>query len=145
MTKKCKSCNCEKPFSDFHGNGTYGGDKRYKSRCKICTNEKPRNKKNNLIKAHFGAWRCSKCGMEGRPIQFDCHHVRGVKKFRVSQYFRKSKDSEKVFIEELEKCDLLCANCHRLEHDVTSPQKTPSTMFSPPIKVQTNHDLIRVL
>jgi len=139
VTKKCKQCNCEKPFSGFHGNGTYKGVKRYKSVCKICTNEKPKNRKNNLIKAHFGAWRCSKCGMEGKPIQFDCHHVRGVKKFRVSQYFRKKTDSEKVFIEELKKCDLLCANCHRLEHDVVPIEKQPFT--SEPIR----HDLIRVL
>jgi len=140
MNKKCTKCNCEKPFSDFHGNGTYKGAKRYKSICKICSNEKLRNRKNNLIKAHFGAWRCSKCGMEGMPIQFDCHHARGVKKFKVSQYyFRKSKDSEKIFIEELEKCNLLCANCHRLEHNVVPIEEQPFT--SEPIR----HDLIRVL
>jgi hypothetical protein len=116
--KRCNSCGKEKPLTEFHGNGRYKGTRKYKPDCRHCTNYKLRMHLNSAVKEHFGSWKCSKCGFEGRPIQFDCHHVRGEKKFSISQARQKSMDSKKIFKEELEKCDLLCANCHRLEHEV---------------------------
>lgn len=37
-------------------------------------------------------------------------HVRGKKKFNIGHYNNKS---VKVLMEEIAKCELVCANCHR--------------------------------
>lgn len=135
MTKKCKDCGQELPITEFHSNGQDRGKKRYKPRCRKCSNNRARAQRDELIKTHFGGWKCSRCGFEGRPIQFDCHHARGVKRFKISENFRKAVSSKTVFLNELEKCDLLCANCHRLEHEVVHIETKPFT--SEPIR----HDL----
>tara|TARA_Y100001937_G_scaffold83043_1_gene112446 strand:+ start:46 stop:465 length:420 start_codon:yes stop_codon:yes gene_type:complete len=139
MTKKCKNCGKYLLFKEFHSNGRQGGKKRYKPRCRKCINSIARTQRNKLIKTHFGKWKCSRCGFEGRPIQFDCHHARGIKRFKISENFRKAVSSKNVFLRELEKCDLLCANCHRLEHEMFPIETKPFT--SKPIR----HDINRIL
>ena len=144
MTKKtglkmCRICGEEKPLKEFHGNGHYKKTKKYKPDCRYCTNDKLRMHINKTLEEHFGSWKCSKCGFEGRPVQFDCHHVRGKKKFSITQGRKKSRDSKRLFKEELEKCDLLCANCHRLEHEVVAIERKP--FVSDPIR----HDINRVI
>ena len=139
MTKHCKVCGKDLPLSEFHGNGSYKKTKKYKPDCRQCTNQKLRLKVNETIEKHFGSWKCSKCGFEGRPVQFDCHHVRGEKKFSISQGYKNARDNKKAFKEELEKCNLLCANCHRLEHEVLPIELKPFT--SEPIR----HDINRIV
>jgi hypothetical protein len=57
--------------------------------------------------------KCSKCGFQNEFIGvFDFHHRDpSVKSFS----FCLIKDRD-VYFEEISKCDMLCANCHRLEH-----------------------------
>lgn len=66
------------------------------------------------FKAHqYKGGKCEKCGYEGLPASFDFHHIDpSVKSFSISSdpHTRKW---ERVK-EELDKCQLLCANCHRL-------------------------------
>ena len=53
---------------------------------------------------------CADCGFsDPRALEFD--HVRGEKKFNLRQ--AKSKPL-KVMWEEVQKCDVVCANCHRI-------------------------------
>ena len=42
-------------------------------------------------------------------MEFD--HVRGQKQFTISQHPR---DSHKTLLAEVKKCDIVCANCHRI-------------------------------
>jgi hypothetical protein len=55
---------------------------------------------------------CSKCGFnDSRILEF--HHINGEKKFSISLgLFKPLKELK----EEIEKCIVLCPNCHRLEH-----------------------------
>ena len=56
---------------------------------------------------------CDDCGMEFDPVAMDLHHTRGKKLFelcRITTY------GWAKILDELDKCDLLCAVCHRLRH-----------------------------
>ena len=55
---------------------------------------------------------CVDCGQRYLPDVMDFDHVRGDKKYTISAH----KVSRKDFAEELAKCELRCANCHRTRH-----------------------------
>jgi len=139
LTKKCNCCGEEKTLENFYSNGNYLGKKRYKPNCKKCDSKIRKSNRDDFIKNYFGGWKCSRCGFEGRPIQFDCHHARGVKKFSIARATQNVTTGGAVLLKELYKCDLLCANCHRLEHEVVPIETKPFT--SEPIR----HDLNRIL
>ena len=58
---------------------------------------------------------CVKCGWVGEIGGFTFHHIRGQidKSFEIGRIANKSWD---VVKEELKKCELLCSNCHHIEH-----------------------------
>lgn len=61
--------------------------------------------------AHLGG-KCQKCGYDACPAAFDFHHLDDREKdFDIS-----SKQSWATLLPELDKCILLCANCHREAH-----------------------------
>jgi hypothetical protein len=58
---------------------------------------------------------CMDCGNSLPPVCMDYHHVRGEKKYEINRMTRITV-SKKLILEEIAKCDLLCANCHRQRH-----------------------------
>lgn len=68
--------------------------------------------KQSLISVMGG--RCMMCNGKFHPDVYDFHHVFEKDEDNFSQIFTKS-SAEKI-AEEISKCALLCANCHRLEH-----------------------------
>lgn len=116
-TKNCIDCKLDKPLKDFYKSSTHKhGVMVY---CKNCFNKRCIlrwiNRKIKYIQLLGG--KCEKCNLELKNSHysvFEFHHK-----------FDKSKDydwtklrlkSEDKIIKELNKCSLLCANCHRLEH-----------------------------
>lgn len=57
---------------------------------------------------------CSRCG-ETDPRCLVFHHVRGDKRMSVSRMVSDGY-ARSAIADEIEKCELLCANCHRMEH-----------------------------
>ena len=58
--------------------------------------------------------KCTKCQLVVHPAAFDFHHLDPTQKdFDIGLMM--SHSDEHIF-QELEKCVLLCANCHRTEH-----------------------------
>jgi len=58
---------------------------------------------------------CKKCG-ERRPVLLTFHHKDPkTKKYTVASLISKGRPIE-TLIEEINKCDVLCCNCHALEH-----------------------------
>jgi hypothetical protein len=54
---------------------------------------------------------CIDCGFKGHAAALDFDHVRGEKLFNISE--SASRPLEQVMLE-VEKCDIRCANCHRI-------------------------------
>ena len=54
---------------------------------------------------------CVDCGQTFPPCAMDFDHVRGKKRFGVSKMRNFSIEN---ILEEIAKCDLVCANCHRI-------------------------------
>lgn len=57
---------------------------------------------------------CTDCGITYPPRVMDYHHVGDDKVAAVANLLRTN--SERRIREEIAKCVLLCANCHRLRH-----------------------------
>jgi hypothetical protein len=53
---------------------------------------------------------CSDCDVSYPFYVMDFDHVRGIKLFNIAFYLNKSL---KMINEEIAKCDVVCANCHR--------------------------------
>jgi len=70
--------------------------------------QKRRRDKLTIIKLEAG---CSNCGYNAHPSALDFNHVRGVKLFNISQDPKRAWD---VILSEIAKCEVLCANCHRI-------------------------------
>lgn len=59
--------------------------------------------------------RCSRCG-ESHPACLEFHHRKGTKKeMNISDMLTKGWGPKKIQ-EEINKCDVLCSNCHKKEH-----------------------------
>lgn len=130
----CTVCNLEKDISDFYKNT--GKRDGLNNRCKTCWREymKSYYKKNeeklypirkqqaavylkglmdkaDKIKADQGCYFCQ----EKEPICLDFHHTDPTTKDNnVSELIRK-KNWKKV-LAEIEKCVIVCSNCHRKLH-----------------------------
>lgn len=60
---------------------------------------------------------CSRCP-ETHPATLDFHHKTDDKKYGIAKMVSRA-TSLKTIKAEIEKCELLCANCHRKEHATT--------------------------
>lgn len=65
--------------------------------------------KDRLIRLKTGP--CLDCGGAFPPECMDFDHVRGTKSFNIGEHFYMR---EERLLEEVAKCDLVCANCHRI-------------------------------
>ena len=114
--KICTSCKEEKPLSDFYQqkdrkNGT--------SNCRQCFNkyctERWIDRKIEAIKYLGGSCTDCKISYPETPYPvFDFHHLDPSEK--ESDWTKLRKKSWDKVTKELDKCVLLCSNCHRLRH-----------------------------
>lgn len=113
--KVCTRCKEEKELRFFYlrsGSTTH-------SWCKSCVNEdtKLRQRKLKIECISYKGGKCERCGIIGHPSIFDFHHKDPEEKDFMISRVRSLKFSEK-HTKELDKCELLCSNCHRVEHSV---------------------------
>ena len=134
MPKKCSRCRETKIIQEFPRKGyRQDGQIKYSSTCKICQriygkNHYSRNRKKYIINARKNSINtrnknrialqqfkyengCKECG-ERDPRCLDFHHI-SDKKYCVSSLINHSR---KVLLQEISKCEVLCANCHRKLH-----------------------------
>lgn len=126
MKKICSKCKAEKDISEF-----YKKDKTYyHAYCKECFNDYCSQrwiaKKIEAIK-YLGS-KCNNCSVSypNYPyVVFDFHHLDPtIKQF---DWDKMKLQSEKNLFKELDKCILLCSNCHRIIHYVHPEGFEPPT------------------
>jgi hypothetical protein len=91
-------------------------DKRYYEKHKATRYKEKMERINNLkreLKIKLGG-KCSKCGYDKSFYALDFHHNQGAKEGNVSRLIKDF--SKQKALKEIEKCILLCANCHRELH-----------------------------
>lgn len=125
--KTCGKCKQLKNFSSFRKSNKNDGyqhwctpcfriyDKeRYRSTDKTRKNlnrKQIRYRQRTMLKEIKEKFGCIDCGnKDHRVLDFD--HVRGEKHLEVSLMI--GSYSDKKILEEIEKCDIRCANCHRV-------------------------------
>lgn len=124
--KVCSKCKIEKEDTDF--NWRFKHKNIRQSACKICQSEatkkhyqnnsaiyKKRAKNYRIkVQSRFMEWlsnkECIDC-KENDPIVLDCDHIRD-KKFSISKMVRDAMPWDTI-LDELSKCEIRCANCHR--------------------------------
>jgi hypothetical protein len=126
-TKVCNKCKEEKALEEFHIRNSSKGTRVHI--CKICARERDKayyhkkDKKEHLNKnrafrrrnrtlmwEYLGESSCITCGeSDYRCLQFH-HREPADKLYTISEMIRSR--SWNAIKEEIDKCDILCANCH---------------------------------
>ena len=114
-TKICTKCGRELPLDSFHWRNKAKGTRR--SECKDCHNAvvSTRNARNRTIINDLKKQGCcAKCG-ESRFYLLDYHHIDPSQKDNTIARMMVHYNVDST-IQEIEKCVLLCSNCHREFH-----------------------------
>ncbi len=113
--KMCPRCNVNKPKGSFSKNGkTPNGTVKYKPQCNQCYVATYMDRFKLITIGIFGKLACQRCGFDKSFNALDFHHTDPTTKEYAPAKMKTR--SEAAIIKELSKCELLCANCHRIEH-----------------------------
>ena len=111
--RSCSKCELEKDSSEFYSD--------YRSKCKSCAREdaviRGRNKEVRR-RRHLSRYKmncgCYKCGFNESPHALDLHHIDPETKSKTVSAMLTH--NLKDLINEVRKCVVICANCHRRLH-----------------------------
>src|ERR1700676_4030232 len=139
--KQCTGCGELKPIERFFfKNGVTG---RRHARCKLCQqaywreyyHRSPglkrrqvdrnfwyRRRNRAFMNAYLQDHPCVDCGL-ANPLLLEFDHVSGTKRAAVSTLVRGSA-TIRTILEEIAKCEVRCANCHRLRTALSWPKQT---------------------
>ena len=120
-TKICSKCGIEKPITQFYKHGFNSkGEQTYRSDCKECQRKydlKRLNQRIELVNSQKN--QCVKCG-ETDKSKLHFHHIDPSKKeFTIGRM--RNYSLEKIQ-QEIDKCIVLCANCHMTFHQLNKWQ-----------------------
>lgn len=124
-TKICTKCGRELPLDMFNWRDKSKGTRR--ADCKECHSGYMKQKyqeNKNIVGEIKSSQGCAKCG-DTRPYVLDFHHVNPTTKIErvakmVSNHYNAN---NKEIQEEIAKCVILCANCHREFHHLQELNK----------------------
>lgn len=115
-TKICTKCKKEFPIDQFNWRDKKKGTRR--SECKFCHSNFMKQKyqeKRNIIDELKSQCKCAKCG-DNRSYVLDYHHINPEEKDeKISRMISNNYNLDKIE-QEINKCIVLCANCHREFH-----------------------------
>lgn len=132
----CSVCKLDKPIEEFSKKRVKkNGEQVYQNSCKSChkiysDTHYIKNKLKYIKKAkvrakiyrtemytflieYFASHPCVDCG-QSNPLVLEFDHVKGEKVAAVSEMVAKQYSKE-IILNEIEKCEVRCANCHRIK------------------------------
>ena len=116
--RRCRKCHTKKSFDDFHKNPKQkdGLD----SRCKKCikardrvTHQKRLSEKKKWVLDYKTSTPCKDCKIQYHPWVMEFDHIADDKTCNISDMVHKQ-GTLKRLKKEVDKCELVCANCHRM-------------------------------
>lgn len=113
-TKVCSICKEDKDYSKFTKNPSHKTG--FRTRCKVCekVTHAERYEGRKWEAFNYKGGKCEICGVIENADFYDFHHiVPENKSFDITASLMKKWESIKA---ELDKCLMLCPNCHRKEH-----------------------------
>lgn len=116
--KQCKYCNKFYPEDAFGVALTTAAKVFRRLKCRHCYRETKQtliNRNLSWLNQYKQSRGCARCGVTD-PRVLDFHHRKGEDKLFTIASFRRAVSFSKVKTE-IEKCDIVCANCHRILHD----------------------------
>lgn len=115
--KTCPRCKTAKPDSEYYTRKDRKGRAGLSGFCKRCTCEE-RIERGRAFKqkcVEYKGGKCERCGYNNSNYAIDFHHRDPNEKDFGIGYQRRTKFDDKIK-EELDKCMILCSNCHREKH-----------------------------
>ena len=113
-TKKCTQCGKDLPLTEYYSRG----NGKLRSECKKCHSNYVKNKyqeRKNLVNEIKASYNCMKCG-ESRIYTLDFHHKDPTIKDETIARMTSNRNKVEDIQKEIEKCVVLCSNCHREFH-----------------------------
>jgi len=118
IQKRCCECQVEKSFNEFYKNKKSKDGLEYK--CKKCTkkrdslrHQKRLTEKKKWILDFKTNNPCKDCKNQYHPWAMEFDHINKDKTCCISEMMHK-RSSLKRLKKEVDKCELVCANCHRI-------------------------------
>lgn len=126
--KLCKCCGENKPTINFATMGKKASGYRAPN-CNQCRSASRRElgRRNKALAVEYKGGKCNDCNQVVHQAAFEFHHIDPSTKAEKSPTSKVRKEPTHFFldgvnglsnaaIKELDKCVLLCANCHRVRH-----------------------------
>lgn len=115
MDKVCTKCLTGKPESEYYFRGKKT-DGKLQSECKVCFNARNMDRLAEtsrwLVEQKGGS--CILCGYNKCTAALEFHHIDpDEKEFQINKRWGCSRETIQ---KEIDKCVLLCSNCHRETH-----------------------------
>lgn len=122
--RTCTKCGASKPLTEEHFKEvSRRGSKYFEGRCRECMKKYHREYRWENLPEHIERKRqhvddlkkasCLDCGHSFPSVCMDFDHVRGKKRAGITKMIYQSWSFE-TLVEEIAKCELVCANCHRI-------------------------------
>lgn len=114
--RTCPRCNKDKPRSEFHERRGSEGSSTY---CKRCTSQESLERQRRFKRecVNYKGGKCERCGYDKCTAALDFHHLHPKDKSFALSNVKSRKMSDLIKLE-IDKCMLMCANCHRETHDI---------------------------
>lgn len=113
--KRCTQCLTDKPLAEYYAKGKKGSGK-LQSECKTCFKARMMKRfeeKSRFVVGLKGGC-CLLCGYDKCTAALEFHHVDpSQKEFQINKRWSMTNEAIK---KEIDKCVLLCSNCHREVH-----------------------------
>jgi len=110
----------EKKYRDTHPHATWSEERKTRRRNTHTQVTRRLQRRGRAFIQQLKSRPCMDCGRSYEPCVMDFDHVRGQKEFELSAHVGLAIQTLQA---EADKCDVVCANCHRLREERRRDQR----------------------